>query len=75
MKATKLYLAANDSDGAHLYKTMPEYDRTLDRWMPAGDKTSDILGYLNADLLHSLNIEFTVIMDVPVEVLLVVDYC
>lgn len=74
MKTIKCYLAANDGDGAHLYKTEPKYNSKLDRWMPADDGISDIYGYLNADLLRDMNIEIPVLMEVPVEILLVVDY-
>lgn len=75
MQTIKCYLAANDGDGAHLYKTKPEYNSMLDRWMPAGETISNLYGYLNADLLRDMNIEIPVLMEVPLEVLIVADYC
>lgn len=73
MKAIKCYLAASDYAGAHLYMKEPVYDKELDRWMPADDRIGDIYGYLNNDLLLDMNIDISVLMEVPKEILLVVE--
>lgn len=74
MKAIKVYLAANDSDGAHIYKDMPQYDHELDRWVAKNYDPYGILGFLNRSAIEAIGIDPVIPMEVPIEVCMVFNY-